>query len=122
MVSQRGGASTPRHRRLREMKYLRVVTAFTLAIAVVACSTPRAPIAHGETLTPENASECRSLCANAGLDLASVVVILNSVGCVCEPKHASVGAQHGGSTAAAGAVIIMAAAAAAQQQQQQQHR
>jgi hypothetical protein len=75
------------------------------------------------TLPRKRATECAQTCAQLGMRLSAMVVMMNSAGCVCEPIASAPNAAAGGASAAAGGSSIaaaQAAAAAAQIQQQQQ--
>jgi hypothetical protein len=67
----------------------------------------------------ERATECQDICSKLDLQMAAVVVIMNTTGCVCEPKGARPTGQPGtaqtGGSAAATAAEVMAAQAAQQQ-------
>lgn len=65
----------------------------------------------------ERATECQDICTKLEMQMAAVVVIMNTTGCVCEPRRAGVapgtpagvvgssGGQGGGAAAAAAQVI-----------------
>lgn len=79
-------------------------------------------------LPPERGSECRANCASLGMQLTSVVLIMNSTGCVCQvidvtkPLGATPAATAEQAAAAVGGgAAIAATAAAAAQQQHSQH-
>lgn len=99
-------------------------TALGVACVVLfssACETAQAT----RLPTPkERVTECEQICGNLGMKLSAFVVMMNSAGCVCEPKQApasSGSVSREGAGAAAGGVTIAAAAAAAQAAQQQQN-
>lgn len=61
-------------------------------------------------LPKERATECRAHCESLEMKLAAVVVITNSVGCVCEPTDAQpTSAAVVGSAAVAAGVAVEAA-------------
>jgi hypothetical protein len=84
------------------------------------CEIQRA--ARVGAVTRERATECEQVCANLGMRMSAMVVMMNSAGCVCEPPAARASATAGGASAAAGGTTIAAAAAALQVQQQQQQQ
>ncbi|AKQ67904.1 hypothetical protein A176_004816 [Myxococcus hansupus] len=57
-----------------------------LSLGVLALSG--CTVARPATLTvpKERAAECRSICSDLDMRLGAVVVIMNSAGCVCEPR------------------------------------
>jgi len=57
----------------------------------------------------ERATECQEICTKLDLQMSAVVVILNTTGCVCEPK----GARAATAPAAAGVSSVAGAAPAA---------
>ena len=93
-----------------------------LLAAASGCATAEATTRE---IPPERATECAAACRKLGMRLSAMVVIMNSCGCVCEPRSpVSVApAVEGAGGAAGGAAIGTAAAAAAAQMaamQQQQ--
>ena len=90
-----------------------------LGLAVAGCATARAT---AYPLSKERATECTKHCETLEMRLAAVVVIMNSAGCVCEPKDARAGVASGGAAAAGGAAIATALEAQRQQQQRQQQQ
>ena len=95
---------------------MRAFLIFLLALASTACVTGRPTVFD---VPAERATECRSVCDQLGMKLGAMVVIMNTSGCVCEPKEADGHAQlaPGAAAAAAGATIVEA-----QQQQQRQQQ
>lgn len=76
--------------------------AFTL---LAACAAEVTPAVQGPVRV-ERATECRANCAALGMELQSVVLILNNAGCVCQatpPPTIS-----GGAAAASGGAVIAA--------------
>jgi hypothetical protein len=71
--------------------------------------------ATGLPVPRQRADECRANCASLDMELSAMVIIMNSAGCVCQPRGA-VTRLSGPAAAAAGGAAI----AALQQQQQQQ--
>lgn len=57
-----------------------------LCLLATGCATYRATEL---SLPKERATECAANCESLDMKLTAVVVIRNSVGCVCEPKDAS---------------------------------
>ncbi|CAM4494962.1 hypothetical protein [Corallococcus exiguus] len=96
------------------MKTTRLPLLLSLVLPLAACSTARAT---SFALPMERATECRQLCEQIDMKLSAVVIIMNSAGCVCEPKPAegTTNAALTGAAAASGGAIIRAAADAAQQ-------
>jgi hypothetical protein len=88
-------------------------------LALVACK-PDVVTTQNLTLPADSASTCLAQCRSIGLDLSSVVIIAQNIGCVCSPAPAP-GApppatQTSSAAAAAGmtAILIQQTAAAAQ--------
>ncbi|MBN8229460.1 hypothetical protein JYK02_18270 [Corallococcus macrosporus] len=85
--------------------------ALSLVVPLSACLTTASPTQL--PLPKERAQECGQLCEQIGMKLSAVVIIMNSSGCVCEPKpEAGTNAAVSGTAAASGAVIQAAANAA----------
>ncbi|WIG93583.1 hypothetical protein [Myxococcus sp. SDU36] len=61
---------------------------FLTALALSSCT-----VARPATLTvpKERAAECRTICKDLDMRLGAVVVIMNSAGCVCEPRDEATG-------------------------------
>lgn len=80
-------------------------------------------------LPVERGSECRANCTSLGMQLTSVVLIMNSTGCVCQvidvPKPPgaapAVTAESAAAAVVGGAAIAATAAAAAAQRQRSEH-
>ena len=99
-----------------------LVVALFLMFPLAACTTTRAT---AFALPMERATECRQLCEQIDMKLGAVVIIMNSAGCVCEPKPAegTGAAVSGGATAAGGALIrALANANTEESRRQQQER
>ncbi len=65
--------------------------------------------------------ECKSICTDLDMKLGAVVVIMNSAGCVCEPRDKAEETNlHGGTSSIAGGAVIQAVAEAQRQSQAQQ--
>ena len=97
----------------------RAVLLAALTLVSSACTVERA-VSSGRAVPRERADECRANCASLDMQLTAVVLVLNSAGCVCEPKAspsapASAGA---GGAAAGGAAAASAQAVLAAQEQQ----
>ena len=76
---------------------------FLFSLIVAGCAT-----AHPTTLPlpRELAGECSSNCEKLDMRMSAVVIIINSAGCVCEPKTTTASPPTAGSaTVAAGAAI-----------------
>ncbi|NRD61329.1 hypothetical protein HRD49_06155 [Corallococcus exiguus] len=87
--------------------------ALSLVFPLAGCATARAT---SFALPMERATECRQLCEQIDMKLSAVVIIMNSAGCVCEPKPAEgTNAALTGAAAASGGAIIQAAAETARQ-------
>lgn len=89
----------------------------TLALAALlsilpACATRQAT---SRTLPRERASECATHCDTLGMRLSAVVIIMDSAGCVCEPRGAA-------SPAPAAAAVAGGAALVAAQEAEQRRR
>jgi len=69
----------------------------------------------------QRASECRDVCAELGMEMTAVVVVMNHAGCVCQPNGTSAAAA-GGVTVASAAVIATAEEAARREQEEAEHR
>ena len=84
---------------------------WSLVVPLAGCATARAT---SLALPMERATECRQLCEQIDMRMSAVVIIMNSAGCVCEPKPAEgTNAALTGAAAASGGAIIQAAAEAA---------
>ncbi len=77
----------------------------TLGLVLVAGCVTTPPVRGGLKLPPDSAVECERLCASIGLSLSAVVVVQNSVGCVCQAKNGAPAA--GGATAMAATIIAL---------------
>lgn len=108
------------------MRFLAIVVVVLGALGA-GCASVAEPVARGATIPTDSAAVCTSHCAAMGLRMSAVVVILNSVGCVCQPEvaashpgppgSAATGASTvPGSSAAVGGAVVAAHIAAAQQQ------
>src|SRR4051812_49250045 len=97
---------------------------FCIASVLLLLSGCETASATSRTTPKERVTECEQVCDGVGMKLGALVVMMNSAGCVCEPKTAQgTSSINGGAGAASGGATIAAAAAAAsvaQQQQQQQ--
>jgi hypothetical protein len=71
------------------------------------CATTVPPVRSGAKLPPDSAAECGNLCASIGLSLSAVVVVQNSVGCVCQPKNGGNAAAAGGAAAVTSTIIAL---------------
>src|SRR3954462_15415679 len=95
-----------------------------LAIGLSGCNEVNRAVSG--PLPPERGAECRANCASLGMQLTSVVLIMNSTGCVCQvidaPKPPgatpAATAEQAAAAVGGGAAIAVTAAAAAQQHSQ----
>jgi hypothetical protein len=85
---------------------VRTPLVLALSLAAAACVTP--PLSPGLDVSKQDAGSCTSVCDRLGMRLGAVVVVVNSVGCVCEPQGAAGAAPtaRGGAAASAAAVIV----------------
>ncbi|NVB82280.1 MAG: hypothetical protein HOV81_28120 [Kofleriaceae bacterium] len=116
---------------------MKLLLAF-MVIGVVGCATPSTVGTTTDIYVPkDSAGTCSGYCHEIGLELSSVVIMANNVGCVCSPAIPLTGAPPaatpptpptaGSTSAAAGMAALLVAEAARQQQehsqrQQQQQR
>src|SRR5215510_730584 len=99
-----------------------------IGIAVIAAAwfgcIPEVSKAVVGPLPVQRAQECRANCSALGMELTSVVLIMNSTGCVCQvleaSKPATAPASAPGASAIIGGAAIAVTAAAAQHHHQQQ--
>lgn len=90
-----------------------LLLALSLVAPLAGCVTARAT---SFSMPLSRATECRQLCEDIDMKLSAVVIIMNSAGCVCEPKPAEgTNAAVTGAAAVSGGAIIQAAAQAARQ-------
>jgi hypothetical protein len=75
---------------------------FLFGLAVAGCATARPTQL---ALPHELASECSSNCTQLDMRMSAVVIIMNSAGCVCEPKTTATPPTAGSATIAGGAAI-----------------
>jgi len=91
-----------------------------LVLALSACAVERA-VTPGRALPKERATECDANCTALGMRLSAMVLIMNSAGCVCEPKaNAAAPAPSAPSAAVLGAATGVAAVTAHAEEQQTQ--
>lgn len=94
--------------------------------AMIGCFPPVQKAVTGPVPT-ERAAECRTSCKALGMQLTSVVLIMNSAGCVCQVLEAAPPAETPAATPAAasaisgGAAIAATIAAAEASRSSQQH-
>ncbi len=91
------------------------------ALAAATCSCAAALPLQNTHLSNESKQACPLICQQLDMELGAVVVIHDSVGCVCQPAHRPGVAVTGGATAAGGSAIVVMEQAAAAQQQRAQH-
>ena len=121
-----------RHRRgVTATMFSRLCCVMAAGVALLACVSPVSKAVSGP-LDVERGAECRTACSTLGMQLTSVVLIMNSAGCVCQaiepapppaveptrtPAPQPVSAGQSGAAAAAGGAAIAAVVAAQQQRQ-----
>ncbi|GHG92475.1 hypothetical protein [Comamonas sp. JC664] len=89
-----------------------------VALAVSGCTVARPATVD---VPKERASQCRSICSDLDMRLGAVVVIMNSAGCVCEPRdEESTSKPPSSSSAAIGGAAIHAAIELSQREQTRQ--
>ncbi|WP_123784085.1 hypothetical protein [Corallococcus macrosporus] len=95
-----------------------------LLLSLVALAVSGCTVARPATLTvpKERAAECWSICSDLDMRLGAVVVIMNSAGCVCEPRDEETTTQPPSSSSAAigGAAIHTAIELKRREQTRQQ--
>jgi hypothetical protein len=101
---------------------LRHILAFlglaTIAFVVGGCQASVGTA--GVISVPKDATpRCAGICTDIGLNLASVVVMANHVGCVCEPSPSNAAPDRKAASAAGGMAAILLAEEEQRQQQQQ---
>jgi hypothetical protein len=104
---------------------IRITAIAALALGLIACNEVNKAVVG--PLPAERGTECRANCAALGMQLTSVVLIMNSTGCVCQVIDAAqppgappvASAQSAAAAIVGGAAIAATAAAAAQQHSQQ---
>lgn len=89
---------------------IKLLGVLALLVPVLGCVTAKPTIM---SLPRERAQDCVEACDLLGMRMSAVVVVMNSVGCVCEPQGTT-----GMSTN--GAAAVTAAASVHYQQEQQQ--
>jgi hypothetical protein len=93
----------------------------TIALVVGGCQAS-VGIAGAISVPKDATFRCAAICSGIGLSLASVVVMANNVGCVCEPPPTSAAPERKAASATGGmAAILLAEEAERQQQLQQPH-
>ena len=96
------------------MTMRRAVGAAALLVLTSSCAATMPTGDYG--YLPDDANTaCYDVCGHLGFQLGAVVVIRNSVGCVCQPPATGATASTGGGTAAAAGAIIVAEEEAARQ-------
>ena len=76
-----------------------------LTLLAMGCSAA-SPLSSSFDLPRERTDECVQACTSLGLQMSAVVVIANSVGCVCEPGTKSAASNK--AIAAAGGLVVLA--------------
>lgn len=76
-----------------------------VAFLVSACHAPVGVKNH--SIEPDSTQQCASQCGQIGLVLDSVVIMAESLGCVCRPAAAPVSPSAGSTGAAAGGVAAI---------------
>ncbi len=75
--------------------------------ALAGCATTPA-VSYGVKIDPETRPSCESNCTQMGLKLSAVVLVRNSVGCVCAVQEAKAATATGSdAVAVAGGVLIV---------------
>jgi hypothetical protein len=92
---------------------MRLSLLLVFALVATGCVTASPTYA---SLPRERTNECVQACQKLGLHMTAVVVMGNSVGCVCEPEGANTSTTQKGASAAAGGTVVL------QQQQQQRQQ
>lgn len=104
-----------------------------LSLTGAGCVVGRAAGAYSE-IPRERTTECQEICTKLDLQMSAVVVVLNTTGCVCEPRNARAPAAPGVSSLAspaeqmsrspaqAGGAAVAAAHVVARVTAQQQQR
>lgn len=64
-----------------------LLLALALGLSGSGCVVGRAAGAYSE-IPRERTTECQEICTKLDLQMAAVVVVLNTTGCVCEPRTA----------------------------------
>ena len=95
--------------------------ALACAVALMACTHPAVTEAVTGPVPMARGAECRAACASLGMQLTSVVLIMNSAGCVCQVTTPGVSTRDG-AAAAAGGMAIAAMRAAEEQSAEEQRR
>jgi hypothetical protein len=105
---------------------MRTLSIVLLVGALAACRPVNKPIESGSELPSDSAQVCSAHCDSLGLQMSAVVVILNSVGCVCQPPNllptGNPGSSAPGASASVGGAVVAAHIAAQQRAQQQQQQ
>jgi hypothetical protein len=86
---------------------MRGIPVCALLLALLTSCAATMPTGSVGYLPAESRTICYSTCQQLGLEMSAVVVISNSVGCVCQPAAGSAApVASGGIAAAAGAMIV----------------
>jgi chemotaxis response regulator CheB len=89
-----------------------------VSLLLSACATTPA-VSSGVQIAPDTRPSCAANCEKIGLKLAAVVLVRNSVGCVCAVPEARSGVGQGGE-AVAGAVAVAGGVLIAEDEDAQQ--
>ncbi len=96
---------------------MRLVASRCALVLLLAAGCATAPAVSGAfRLDRESGQKCRAHCESLDMRLGAVVIVMNSTGCVCEPKDLPRGAREG----AAGTGAVAATIVLQQEQQQRQ--
>jgi hypothetical protein len=89
------------------MTFLRLALLPVVITILVGCEAA-APLGSIVTLPEDSAQKCATLCKDAKLEMSSLVVVRNSVGCVCQVPGKAVqsGARDAASATAAAETVI----------------
>ena len=85
------------------------VSAALVSLAVLAACTVRQAVNSGVAIPRERRTECEANCGSLGMRLGSVVLIMDSVGCVCVPADAPPSTADSASAVSGGALIAVTA-------------
>jgi hypothetical protein len=101
------------------MKRFAFVCLLCASACITACAVAK-PVGPLQSLPKETQVDCAKHCESIDMKLASVVIIANMSGCVCNVREGQPLGQNSGAAAASGGAVAALIAAQQQQQQQQQ--
>ncbi len=117
-------------RRCENPRMKRVLGSLLFTCVTLAGCAVQPPVAPSLEVPPDGASVCARHCGAMGLELSSVVLVRNSMGCVCTPAPAPAppavhpgapGAVSDGGAAAVNGIVMIADEEEAARQQQAQN-